>query len=61
MSGRTARTTRTWQFRLNASNKKVMTTIEMKELESVVASVVRRAVEEKLEMYEEQKRKFSHF
>ena len=30
-----------------------MTTTEMKELESVVASVVRRAVEEKLEMYEE--------
>ena len=30
-----------------------MTTTEMEELESVVASVVRRAVEEKLEMYEE--------
>ena len=30
-----------------------MTTTEIKELESVVASVVRRAVEEKLEMYEE--------
>lgn len=30
-----------------------MTTTEIRELESVVASVVRRAVEEKLEMYEE--------
>ncbi len=30
-----------------------MTTTEMRELELVVASVVRRAVEEKLEMYEE--------